>query len=93
MKIFPTSEGFDRVFGGLKNHWWRFVAYLAFAIVMWSSLAKSGSILAIGAFTVTLAAAAYLVAAIKKQAKITTGVLGGSGVASHYFDTRHATPV
>ncbi|KAJ2485128.1 Golgi apparatus membrane protein tvp18 [Coemansia sp. RSA 2320] len=93
MKLFPTGPSFDRAFGGLKNHWWRFVAYLVFAIIMWSSLAKGGGILAIGAVTITLAAACYLIAAVKKQSKVTTSMLGGSGVASHYFDTRNAVPV
>ncbi|KAJ2459652.1 Golgi apparatus membrane protein tvp18 [Coemansia sp. RSA 2424] len=93
MKLFPTGPTFDRLFGGLKNHWWRFVAYLVFAIVMWASLAKGGGILAIGAVTVTMAAGCYLIAAVKKQSKVTTTWLGGTGVQSHYFDTRNAVPV
>ncbi|KAJ1949733.1 hypothetical protein FBU59_001010, partial [Linderina macrospora] len=28
MKLCPTGPAFDKAFGGLKNHWWRFVAYL-----------------------------------------------------------------
>ncbi|KAJ2492435.1 Golgi apparatus membrane protein tvp18 [Coemansia sp. RSA 2050] len=93
MKLFPTGPTFNRVFGGLKNHWWRFVAYLVFAAVTWASLAKGGGILAIGAVTITMAAGCYLIAAVKKQAKVTTTMLGGTGVQSHYFDTRNAVPV
>ncbi|KAJ2720099.1 Golgi apparatus membrane protein tvp18 [Coemansia sp. Benny D115] len=94
IKLCPTGPTFDRAFGGLKNHWWRFVAYLVFAIVMWSSLAKGGGILAIGACTVTLAAVAYFIAAVKKQSKVTISMFGGSGVESHHgFDTRHAFPI
>ncbi|KAI8326156.1 Golgi apparatus membrane protein TVP18 [Martensiomyces pterosporus] len=94
VKLCPTGPAFDRAFGGLKNHWWRFVAYLAFSIVMWSSLAKSGGVLAIGAFTTTMAALCYLVAAVKKQAKITSSVVGGTGVESHHgFDTTNALPI
>ncbi|KAJ1889257.1 Golgi apparatus membrane protein tvp18 [Kickxella alabastrina] len=94
LKLCPTGPSFDRAFGGLKNHWWRFVAYLAFAIIMWSSLAKGGGILAIGAVTVTIAAACYLVAAVKKQSKVTISMLGGSGVQSHHgFDTTNALPI
>ncbi|KAI9501060.1 Golgi apparatus membrane protein tvp18 [Coemansia spiralis] len=84
LKICPTGPTVDSMFGGLKNHWWRFVAYLVFAAVMWSSLAKHGGILAIGAATVTLAALCYLVAAVKKQTKVTTSMLGGTGVQSAY---------
>ncbi|KAJ1735631.1 Golgi apparatus membrane protein tvp18 [Coemansia sp. RSA 2049] len=82
LKICPTGPTVDSMFGGLKNHWWRFVAYLVFAIVMWSSLAKSGGVLVIGAATVTLAALCYLIAAVKKQSKVTMSVLGGTGARS-----------
>ncbi|KAJ1962781.1 Golgi apparatus membrane protein tvp18 [Dipsacomyces acuminosporus] len=94
IKLCPTGPAFDRAFGGLKNHWWRFVAYLVFAVVMWSSLAKSSGILAIGAFTTTMAALCYFIAAVKKQSKITSSVVGGTGVESHHgFDTTNAVPI
>ncbi|KAJ1954923.1 Golgi apparatus membrane protein tvp18 [Linderina pennispora] len=93
MKLCPTGPAFDRAFGGLKNHWWRFVAYLVFAIVMWSSLAKGGGVLAIGAVTITLAAACYFVAAVKKQAKVTSAMFGGGNESHHGFDTTNALPI
>ncbi|KAJ2385284.1 hypothetical protein H4S02_004406 [Coemansia sp. RSA 2611] len=60
---------------------------------MWSSLAHSSSVLAIGAATTTLAAICYFIAAVKKQAQITSSLLGGSGVHNPGFDPRYATQV
>ncbi|KAJ1643872.1 Golgi apparatus membrane protein tvp18 [Coemansia asiatica] len=81
LKICPTSPWFDRAVEKLKNHWLRFAFYLVFAAVMWSSLAKGGGVLAIGAATITVAAACYLVAAIKNQASKSIGFLSPTSVA------------
>ncbi|KAJ2613843.1 Golgi apparatus membrane protein tvp18 [Coemansia sp. RSA 1365] len=96
LKICPTGPVFDKAVNALNNHWLRFLAYLVFAIVMWSSMAQSSTVLAIGAATTTLAAGCYLIAAVKKQSQMTTSLLGGSGVENqshHGFDTRYAQPV
>ncbi|KAJ2237168.1 Golgi apparatus membrane protein tvp18 [Coemansia sp. RSA 1722] len=81
LKICPTSPWFDKVVEKLKNHWLRFLFYLVFAAVMWSSLAKGGGILAIGAATITVAAACYCIAAVKNQASRSIGVLSPSNIA------------
>ncbi|KAI9480114.1 Golgi apparatus membrane protein tvp18 [Coemansia sp. RSA 989] len=93
LRICPTGPTFDKAVRALKNHWLRFLTYLIFAIVMWSSLAQSSTVLAIGAATTTLAAGCYLVAAIKNQVQLTTSLLGGTGVNNPGFDTRYATQV
>ncbi|KAJ1819020.1 Golgi apparatus membrane protein tvp18 [Coemansia sp. RSA 2599] len=76
LKICPTSPWFDKGVEKLKNHWLRFAFYLVFAAVMWSSLAKGGGVLAIGAATITVAALCYLIAAVKKQASKSTSLFG-----------------
>ncbi|KAJ2378692.1 Golgi apparatus membrane protein tvp18 [Coemansia sp. RSA 2607] len=94
LMLCPTGPTFDRGVEKLKNHWLRFGFYLVFAIVMWSSLAKDGGVLAIGAATITVAAACYLIAAIKKQASMSISTFGAMrSASSHGFDTRNAFPI
>ncbi|KAJ2157797.1 Golgi apparatus membrane protein tvp18 [Coemansia sp. RSA 552] len=94
LKLCPTGPTFDKAVYALKNHWLRFATYLIFAIIMWSSLAKGSTILALCAATTTLAAVCYLIAAIRKQVQVTTSLLGGSGVESyHGFPTDGAQQI
>ncbi|KAJ2717217.1 Golgi apparatus membrane protein tvp18 [Coemansia spiralis] len=95
LKLCPTGPTFDKGIRALRNHWLRFMVYLIFAIVMWASLASSFTVLIVAAVSITLAAACYLVAAVRNQVQLTTSLLGGSGAAGHAaaYDTRFAQPV
>ncbi|KAJ2781242.1 Golgi apparatus membrane protein tvp18 [Coemansia javaensis] len=81
LKLCPTGPRFDSAIHAMRSHWLRCVVYLVFAAVLWSALSKSVTILVIAAATTTVAAACYLVAAVRKQAQLTTRMLGGTGVA------------
>ncbi|KAJ2772511.1 Golgi apparatus membrane protein tvp18 [Coemansia nantahalensis] len=89
LRLCPTGPSFDKAVRALRNHWLRTLVYVIFAVVMWASLASGLTLLVIAAVAITLAAACYLVAAIRNQAQITTSLLGGTGAAGHtVYDTR-----
>ncbi|KAJ1929126.1 Golgi apparatus membrane protein tvp18 [Tieghemiomyces parasiticus] len=82
LKVCPTSPRFDAFIRIFDNAWFRFGIYLAFAAIMWASLADNGGVLVIGAVFLTFACACYLVAAIRRQDRFTSSMTGGTGIST-----------
>ncbi|TPX18068.1 uncharacterized protein E0L32_011838 [Thyridium curvatum] len=81
LRICPTSSTFDAAIRKVSTNYMRAAAYGAMGLVQWLSLIVHTTPLVAAALFLTLTAACYLLAALKKQAFVGSRTLGGQGVA------------
>ncbi|KFH71583.1 hypothetical protein MVEG_01881 [Podila verticillata NRRL 6337] len=83
MKCCPTSAKFDEFVTKFHNSYFRAVAYLIFAVLMWLAvgLGKAG-VQAVSALLLTFACLAYGLAAARGQTPTSSAITGGSGVST-----------
>jgi hypothetical protein len=81
MRICPTSDKFDGFIRRFTTNYTRAAVYGVMALIQWLSLIKEATSLIAAAVFLTLTAAFYLVAALRKDQFMSSKTLGGAGVA------------
>ncbi|KAJ3343445.1 Golgi apparatus membrane protein tvp18 [Gonapodya sp. JEL0774] len=81
IKCCPTSERFDTfVTQVLDSITYRILLYVVMTVLMWLSLLIGRTWLILPAITLSVVTLLYIVAWLKKEDRVTSGVTGGTGV-------------
>ncbi|KAG0057604.1 hypothetical protein BGZ83_006977 [Gryganskiella cystojenkinii] len=78
----PTSQKFDNFLNKFQNSYFRAVAYLVFAILMWVAVARGHALRTLPALSLTAAFVSYSIAALRHQTPASSTVTGGTGVST-----------
>ncbi|KAH7050753.1 golgi apparatus membrane protein TVP18 [Linnemannia elongata] len=83
LKCCPTSAKFDNILQQFQNSYFRAVAYVVFAVVMWLAVGLSSLKLQIvSALTLSFGAVSYVIAAARHQTPASSTITGGTGVST-----------
>ncbi|KAF9548892.1 Golgi apparatus membrane protein tvp18 [Mortierella hygrophila] len=83
LKCCPTSAKFDNALQQFQNSYFRAVAYVVFAVVMWLAVGLGGRTLQIvSALTLSFGAVSYVIAAARHQTPASSTITGGTGVST-----------
>ncbi|KAF8931497.1 Golgi apparatus membrane protein tvp18 [Haplosporangium gracile] len=83
LKCCPTSAKFDNFLQKFQNSYFRAVAYIVFAVVMWLAVGIGGRTLqTISALALSFGAVSYVIAAARHQTPASSTITGGTGVST-----------
>ncbi|GJJ76987.1 hypothetical protein EMPS_09346 [Entomortierella parvispora] len=82
LKCCPTSAKFDNFLIKFQNSYFRAVAYLVFAILMWVAVGRGHTWRFLPALFLTAAVASYGIAALRHQTPASSTITGGTGVST-----------
>ncbi|KAF9096392.1 Golgi apparatus membrane protein tvp18 [Mortierella sp. AD031] len=83
MKCCPTSPTFDNFLSNFQNSYFRSIAYIVFAVVMWLAVGVGGRTLQlIPALSLSFGAVSYIIAAARHQTPASSTITGGTGVST-----------
>ncbi|KAG0267064.1 Golgi apparatus membrane protein tvp18 [Linnemannia exigua] len=79
----PTSAKFDNFLNQFQNSYFRAVAYIVFAVIMWLAVGVGNRTLQlIPALILSFGAFSYVVAAARHQTPASSTITGGTGVST-----------
>ncbi|KAF9277198.1 Golgi apparatus membrane protein tvp18 [Linnemannia elongata] len=79
----PVSSPDDNILQQFQNSYFRAVAYVVFAVVMWLAVGLSSLKLQIvSALTLSFGAVSYVIAAARHQTPASSTITGGTGVST-----------
>ncbi|KAG0303238.1 Golgi apparatus membrane protein tvp18 [Linnemannia gamsii] len=83
LKCCPTSPKFDNALQQFQNSFFRAIAYVVFAVIMWLAVGiGSLNLQIISALALSFAAVSYVIAAIRHQTPASSTITGGTGVST-----------
>ncbi|KAF9115838.1 Golgi apparatus membrane protein tvp18 [Mortierella sp. GBA39] len=83
LKCCPTSAKFDNALQQFQNSYFRAVAYVVFAVVMWLAVGLGGRTLqVVSALALSFGAVSYVIAAARHQTPASSTITGGTGVST-----------
>ncbi|KAK3835998.1 MAG: golgi apparatus membrane protein TVP18 [Linnemannia elongata] len=83
LKCCPTSAKFDNFLHQFQNSFFRALAYVVFAVVMWLAVGVgSATLQVVSALALTFGAVSYVIAAARHQTPASSTITGGTGVST-----------
>ncbi|KAG9070005.1 Golgi apparatus membrane protein tvp18 [Linnemannia hyalina] len=83
LKCCPTSAKFDNALQQFQNSYFRAIAYVVFAVVMWLAVGLGDRTLqVVSALALSFGAVSYVIAAARHQTPASSTITGGTGVST-----------
>ncbi|KAF9119362.1 hypothetical protein BGW39_000347 [Mortierella sp. 14UC] len=83
LNVLWSIIGCDNFLNQFQNSYFRAVAYIVFAVLMWLAVGVGGRTLqVISALTLTFGAVSYVIAAARHQTPASSTITGGTGVST-----------
>ncbi|KAI9292333.1 hypothetical protein K502DRAFT_352118 [Neoconidiobolus thromboides FSU 785] len=80
VKVIPGGPKIQTFVDYFENHYFRGALYLAFSIVIFLSTLQANTSLILPGITLLATSACYFVAGFKHQERVTSSLLGGTGI-------------